>query len=192
MYLVAGLGNPGREYEGTRHNIGFMVLDYMSQKFGFNISKIKFKGLIGEYVLKGEKILFLKPSTFMNLSGESIREAADFYNIPKENIIIIYDDMALEVGRLRIRPSGSDGGHNGMKSIIYQLNSKDFPRVRVGIGKSNYDTVSHVLGKFSKDEKELIVNTIEMSSDAVQEIIENGVQSAMNKYNSYDASVSTK
>jgi PTH1 family peptidyl-tRNA hydrolase len=145
MYLVAGLGNPGREYEGTRHNIGFMVLDYMSQKFGFNISKIKLKGLIGEYVLKGEKILFLKPSTFMNLSGESIREAADFYNIPKENIIIIYDDMALEVGRLRIRPSGSDGGHNGMKSIIYQLNSKDFPRVRVGIGKSNYDTVSHVL-----------------------------------------------
>lgn len=187
MYLVVGLGNPGREYDGTRHNVGFMVIDYMSQKFGFNMSKIKFKGLLGEYVLNGEKILFLKPSTYMNLSGESVKAAAAFYSIPNENIIIVYDDIALDVGRLRIRPFGSDGGHNGMKSIIYQLNSKDFPRVRIGTGKPNYDIVSYVLGKFTKDEKEIISCVIKMSSDAVQEIIENNVQNAMNKFNNYNA-----
>lgn len=183
MYLVAGLGNPGREYEETRHNAGFMVLDYMADKYGFNISKIKFKGTIGEFIVNGEKVLFLKPSTYMNLSGESVREAAAFYNIPKENIIVVYDDMDLEVGRLRIRPSGSDGGHNGMKSIIYQLNTNEFPRVRIGIGKLGRDTVSHVLGKFTKDEKDTISWVIKMSSEAVEEIIKNGVQSAMNKYN---------
>lgn len=187
MYLVAGLGNPGREYEGTRHNAGFEVVEYMADKLDFDISKIKFKGLVGETIISGEKCLFLKPSTFMNLSGESVREAVDFYKIPLENVIIIYDDVSLDIGRLRIRPSGSDGGHNGMKSIIYQLNSNSFPRVRVGIGAPRGEMVSHVIGRFSKDEKQLINEVIEIASDAVIEIIKNGTQSAMNRYNSYKA-----
>ncbi|TDT63457.1 aminoacyl-tRNA hydrolase [Fonticella tunisiensis] len=188
MYLVAGLGNPGGEYEGTRHNVGFDVIDYLSDKLGFQVNKIKFKGSVGEYIVKGDKVLFLKPSTFMNLSGESIREAADFYKIPVENIIVVYDDVAIDVGRLRVRPSGSDGGHNGMKSIIYQLSSDKFPRVRVGIGASKGDMISHVLGKFSQEERKLIDEVIKAAADAVMEIIENGVQSAMNKYNSFKVS----
>lgn len=187
MYLVVGLGNPGREYEGTRHNAGFGVVEYMADKLGVDISRIKFKGLVGETIISGEKCLFLKPSTFMNLSGESVREAADFYKIPPENIIVVYDDVSMEVGRLRIRPSGSDGGHNGMKSIIYQLNSNSFPRVRVGIGAPSREMVSHVLGRFTQDEKPLIKEIIEIASDAVAEIIKNGTQSAMNRYNSYKA-----
>lgn len=183
MYLVAGLGNPGREYEGTRHNTGFDVINYMSEKMGFNVSKIKFKGLTGETFIGGKKVIFLKPSTFMNSSGESVREAAQFYGIPVENIIIIYDDTAIQVGRIRIRPSGSDGGHNGMKSIIYQLNSDQFPRIRVGIGARQGDMVSYVLGRFSKEERALVDKAIERAAKAVVEIIENNIQSAMNLYN---------
>jgi PTH1 family peptidyl-tRNA hydrolase len=183
MYLVAGLGNPGREYEGTRHNAGFDVIDYMSDSMGFKVSKIKFKGLTGEAFIGGEKVMFLKPSTFMNSSGESIREAAQFYGIPVEKIIIIYDDTAIQVGRVRIRASGSDGGHNGMKSIIYQLNSDSFPRVRVGIGEKRGDMVSYVLGRFSKEERALVDQAIEHAAKAVVEIIENNIQSAMNLYN---------
>lgn len=183
MYLVVGLGNPGREYEGTRHNAGFDVIDYMSEKMGFKVSKIKFKGLTGETFIGGEKVIFLKPSTFMNSSGESVREAVQFYGIPVENIIVIYDDMAIQVGRIRIRASGSDGGHNGMKSIIYQLNSDQFPRVRIGIGEKRGDVVSYVLGKFSKEERVLVDRAIERAAKAVVEIIENNIQSAMNLYN---------
>lgn len=188
MYLVVGLGNPGREYEGTRHNVGFEVVNNISEKLNFNISKIKFKGLVGESIIGGEKCIFLKPSTYMNLSGESVREAADFYKVPAENIIIIYDDVSIELGRIRIRPSGSDGGHNGMKSIIYHLNNDSFPRVRVGIGNPNYDIISYVLGRFMPEEKECISKAIIKASDAVLEIIENGIQSAMNKYNCFNAS----
>lgn len=187
MYLVVGLGNPGREYEKTRHNVGFDVIDYMAEKYNFDVNKIKFKGLLGEFNIDGEKLLFLKPSTFMNLSGESVREAAAFYKIPVENIIIVYDDIAIEAGRLRIRPSGSDGGHNGMKSIIYQLNSDKFPRVRVGVGGPRGSLVSHVLGKFTDEERKLVDEVIAASSEAVIEIIKNGPQSSMNKYNSFKA-----
>lgn len=187
MYLVVGLGNPGREYEGTRHNVGFEVVDDISKKLDFTVSRIKFKGLVGEKTIGNEKCIFLKPSTFMNLSGESVREAADFYKIPPENIIIVYDDVSIELGRIRIRTSGSDGGHNGMKSIIYQLSSDLFPRVRVGIGSPNYDMISYVLGKFMPEEKECISKTLTKASDAVLEIIENGLQSAMNKYNCFNA-----
>lgn len=188
MYLVAGLGNPGREYEGTRHNVGFSVIDYISDKFGIKISKIKFKGLIGEANIAGEKVLFLKPSTFMNLSGESVSEAAAFYKIPIHNIIIVYDDISIDFGRIRLRPSGSDGGHNGMKSIIYQLESDEFPRVRVGIGGPDINLVSYVLGKFKEEEVKKLPEIIEAASDAIIEIIENGIQSAMNKYNSFRVS----
>lgn len=187
MYLVVGLGNPGREYENTRHNVGFEVIDYMSQKYNFEVSKIKFKGLLGEYNLDGEKVLFLKPSTFMNLSGESLREAASFYKIPPENIIVVYDDIAIDVGRIRIRPSGSDGGHNGMKSIIYQLASDKFPRVRIGVGSPRGNLANYVLGRFSGEERGLIEETLKAASEAVVEIIKNGVQSSMNKYNSFKA-----
>lgn len=185
MYLVAGLGNPGREYEGTRHNMGFEVIDHLSAKLGFEVSKIKFKGLIGDISIAGEKTIFLKPSTFMNLSGISVCEAASFYKIPVQNIIIVYDDISIDFGRIRIRPSGSDGGHNGMKSIIYQLGSDEFPRVRVGIGGPDKNLVSYVLGKFREEEVKNLPEIVGNASNAVIEIIENGIQSAMNKYNSF-------
>ncbi|MCX7885451.1 MAG: aminoacyl-tRNA hydrolase [Caloramator sp.] len=183
MYLVAGLGNIGNKYDNTRHNVGFMVVDFISNKLDFKISKIKFKGLVGECIIGDEKVIFLKPSTYMNLSGESIREAVDFYKIPLSNIIVVYDDADIMFGRIRIRPSGSDAGHNGMKNIIYQLNSNEFPRVRVGIGSPDKNMIAHVLGKFSENEKEVLGKVIETSGEAVIEIIKNGIQSAMNKYN---------
>lgn len=188
MYLVAGLGNPGREYEGTRHNVGFEVIDYLSSKLGIEVSRIKFKGLMGDASIAGEKVIFLKPSTFMNLSGISISEAASFYKIPFQNIIVVYDDISIDFGRIRIRTSGSDGGHNGMKSIIYQLGNEDFPRIRVGIGGPDKNLVSYVLGKFRVDEVKSLPEVIEAASDAVLETIENGIQSAMNKYNSFRVS----
>lgn len=187
MKLVVGLGNPGREYENTRHNIGFDVIDYIADMVGANVNKIKFKGLLGEFICEGEKVLLLKPSTFMNLSGESVREAKDFYKIDDKDIIVVYDDIAIDVGRIRIRPSGSDGGHNGIKNIIYQLSSDKFSRVRVGVGAPKGDLVSHVLGKFTADERKIIDEVIKVSSEAVLEIIKNGVQSAMNKFNGYSA-----
>lgn len=183
MYLIVGLGNPGRDYEHTRHNVGFDAVDKLAEKLGVNVSKIKFKGLYGEGFLNGQKIILLKPSTFMNLSGESLIEAVSFFNIPEENIIVIYDDVDIKVGRLRIRPSGSDGGHNGMKNIIYHLQSLNFPRIRIGIGKPKNDMVNHVLGRFSKDEQEIIDKIIDIAADAAIEIVKNGVQSSMNKYN---------
>lgn len=187
MKLIVGLGNPGREYENTRHNIGFDVIDYLAERFGVNINKIKFKGLMGDFIYEGEKIILLKPSTFMNLSGESVREAMDFYKINIDDIVVVYDDIALDVGRIRIRPSGSDGGHNGIKNIIYQLNSDKFKRVRVGVGAPKGDLVSHVLGKFTQQERSVLEDVIKVSAEAVLDIIKNGVQSAMNKYNGYSA-----
>ena len=183
MYLIVGLGNPGRDYEHTRHNVGFDAVDKLAEKLGVNVSKIKFKGLYGETFLNGEKVILLKPSTFMNLSGESLIEAASFYNIPEGNILVIYDDVDIDVGRIRIRPSGSDGGHNGMKNIIYHLQNLNFPRIRIGIGKPKNDMVNHVLGRFSKDEQEIIDKIIDIAADAAIEIVKNGVQSSMNKYN---------
>jgi peptidyl-tRNA hydrolase, PTH1 family len=188
MYLVAGLGNPGREYEGTRHNVGFEAIDYLSQKLNFEVSKIKFKGKIGEKKINGDRVIFLKPSTYMNLSGDSVREAAVFYKIPPQNIIIVYDDVAIEVGRIRIREAGSDGGHNGMKSIIYQIGSDGFPRVRIGVGAPKGDMVAHVLGGFRPEEKKPIVEAIVAAGDSVLEIIQSGIQSSMNKYNSFRCS----
>jgi peptidyl-tRNA hydrolase, PTH1 family len=188
MYLVVGLGNPGREYAGTRHNVGFEAIDYLATKLNFDVSKIKFKGVLGEKNVNGQKVIFLKPSTFMNLSGESVREAAAFYKIPIENIVVVYDDVALDVGRIRIREKGSDGGHNGMKSIICQLASDNFPRVRIGIGSARGSMVSHVLGGFRQEEREDIIKAIMAAGEAAIEIITNGTQSSMNKYNSFKTS----
>ena len=187
MYLIAGLGNPGKEYEGTRHNAGFGVIDLLSSKLDIKISKNKFKGLYGEGFLDNEKVILLKPLTYMNLSGESICEVASFYNIPVSNIIVIYDDIYIDIGKIRIRKSGSDGGHNGMKSIMFSLQSKDFPRIRVGTGLPDKDLVSYVLGKFKGDDAEKVKAAQEASAEAAIDIIKNGIQSAMNRYNCFNA-----
>lgn len=183
MYLIVGLGNPGREYARTRHNVGFVAADYLAQCYNIQTDRLKFKGEVGEGRIAGEKCLILKPHTYMNLSGESVRDCAAFYKIPPENIIVMYDDVALNVGAVRIRPSGSDGGHNGMKSIIYLLNSDSFPRVRFGVGAAEHNMVDHVLGRFSEEDGKLVTAAIKQVKDIIPEIITNGVQSAMNKFN---------
>lgn len=188
MYLIAGLGNPGKEYESTRHNVGFMALDIISEKLGTTVNKVKFKGLLGEAMYHREKMLLLKPLTFMNLSGQSVADALNFYKIPLDNLIVVYDDMDLPVGRLRIRSDGSGGGHRGMDSIIYQLSSDKFCRIRIGIGRpeGQKDAVNHVLGKFYGEEIEKIKDTIETAAEAALSIVSDGVDQAMNIYNGFE------
>ena len=186
MYIIAGLGNPGKQYDMTRHNIGFHTIDYMADKLNVKVKKLKFKGLYADAVIGGEKAILLKPTTFMNLSGESIREFAAFYKIPVENIIVINDDINLAAGRLRIRAKGSAGGHNGLKSIIYQLNSDNFPRIRVGVDsplREKMDLADFVLARFGKEEIPVLEESIIRAAKAVEEIISHGTDSAMNKYN---------
>lgn len=186
MYLIAGLGNPGREYVGTRHNIGFEVADALCSKFDIKLNKEKFRTVFGSGIIAGEKVIVAKPLTYMNLSGESIREIAEWYKIDNENIIIIYDDISLPVGKLRIREKGSAGGHNGIKNIIYQLNTDVFPRIKIGTGmpqNPEYDIKDYVLGHFSKEETEILIKTAVRAVGAVEEIISAGAKSAMNKFN---------
>lgn len=186
MYLVAGLGNPGSEYNMTRHNIGFSVIDYIADQNNVKIKKLKYKSLFGEINISGEKVILAKPQTYMNLSGESIREFASFYKIPVENIIIICDDISLPPGKIRVRRKGSAGGHNGLKSIIYLLNSDEFPRIKIGVGSpehKDHDLADFVLGRFAKDEIPVLEDSIIRTSKAINEIISRGVDSAMNKYN---------
>ncbi len=186
MYLVIGLGNPGRQYDMTRHNIGFHTIDYIADQYRVKVNKLKYKALYGECSIGGEKTLLIKPQTYMNLSGESIIDFVNFYKIPVENIIVISDDINLDAGRLRIRPKGSAGGHNGLKSIIYMLQSDEFPRIRMGVGAprhEDYDLADFVLGRFTKDEIPVMEDAIQRASKAVEEIIKNGAQSAMNRYN---------
>ena len=186
MYLVAGLGNPGREYDMTRHNIGFEVIDYIADKYKIKVKKLKFKSLYQKAELAGEEVILMKPQTYMNLSGESIRDAAAFYKIPPEKIIIISDDINLEKGRIRVRKSGSAGGHNGLKSIIYQLSSENFVRVRIGVGdkeNENQELADYVLSRFTKEEIPLFEKAIINAAGAIEETIKNGAESAMNLYN---------
>ena len=186
MYIIAGLGNPGKNYAGTRHNIGFDTLDVIASKNNIKFNKTKFRADFGEGIIGGEKVILVKPQTFMNLSGESIRPLRDFYKVPDENIIIIYDDISLPLGKLRLRGKGSAGGHNGMKSIIYQLNTDVFPRLKIGVGApphEDYDLADYVLGKFGKDEIEILTKTIDKVNDAVESIIRNGVEKTMSKFN---------
>lgn len=185
MYIIAGLGNPGRDFENTRHNAGFDVVDYLGEKHGIKINKIKFKGLCGEGIIGTEKVLLIKPQTYMNLSGESILDAVQFYKLDINNLIVIFDDVSIPLGRMRIRPSGSDGGHNGMKSIIYLLGENSFPRIRVGIGAPQYDMVDYVIGKFNPEDRKIIDEVIKVSAEAAETIVERGIQDAMNQYNSY-------
>ena len=188
MFLIVGLGNPGKEYEGTRHNIGFEAIDYIADKYNIELNRIKFKGIFGEGMINGKKVILLKPTTYMNLSGESIREVVNFYKISNEDIIVIYDDISLEVGRLRIREKGSHGGHNGIKSIIANLSSDVFPRVKIGVGGPKGDLVSHVLGKFSNSEIEVLRESIMATSEAVATILSRDTKEAMNKFNGFKAS----
>jgi len=185
MFLVVGLGNPGSEYSNTRHNVGFDVIDLLSSEYNISTNRIKFKGMYGEGNIGGEKVILLKPTTYMNLSGESITEVVSFYKIPKENIIVIYDDISLEVGRMRIRMNGSAGGHNGIKSIICHLSSEEFTRIKIGVGQPQGDLVAHVLGKIPKEQRENLQKVYEASMNAVETIIKLGAQEAMNKYNAF-------
>lgn len=183
MILIVGLGNPGKQYEQTRHNIGFDVIDYMANKYNIDVNREKFKGLCGEGFIENKKVILLKPLTYMNLSGESIRELANFYKLENDEIIVVYDDISLDIGKLRIREKGSAGGHNGIKSIIQNLGGDKFPRVKVGVGQHKDNLVNHVLGKFSKEDREHVEKVIPVVSDAITEIVKNDAKESMNKFN---------
>ncbi|OOM82057.1 peptidyl-tRNA hydrolase [Clostridium puniceum] len=187
MFLIVGLGNPGREYEDTRHNIGFKVVDNIAREYNIEINRQKFKGTYGEGFIDGEKIILLKPTTYMNLSGESVREVVDFYNLDNEDILVIYDDISLEIGTLRIREKGSAGGHNGIKSIIAHLGSEVFPRIKVGVGQPAGDLVKYVLGKFTKEEADVLSESVNASTKAAKEIIKTDAKTAMNQFNGFKA-----
>lgn len=188
MFLIVGLGNPGKEYDKTRHNIGFECIDYLSNKYNIELNRIKFKGIYGEGFINNKKVILLKPTTFMNLSGESIREVVNFYKLNPEEVIVIYDDISLEVGRIRIREKGSAGGHNGIKSIIQNLSTDVFPRIKVGVGQPKGDLVSHVLGRFSKEEEEILKESVEASTKAIEIIVREDTKEAMNRLNGFKAS----
>ena len=186
MYIIAGLGNPGRRYVNTRHNVGFDVIDVLSAKHKIKLKKRGRQALYGEGVIAGEKVVLVKPQTYMNLSGECIRDMREFYKTGGSRIIVVYDDVDLPVGTVRLRPKGGSGGHNGIKSIIYQLQSEDFPRVKVGISvprHEDYDTADFVLAKFTKAEVKQLIPAAIKACDAIEEIIKSGIDSAMNKYN---------
>jgi len=185
MYLVVGLGNPGDKYRYTKHNAGFMVLDYFASVHNISISKLKHKALTGEGQIGQEKIVLAKPQTFMNLSGESVLELMNWYKEDISRLIVVYDDIDLEPGRIRIRPEGSSGTHNGMKSIIYLMNSDKFSRIRIGIGKQpDYmDLADYVLSRFTDEEIPLMEEAVKKAALAIEEIIKKDVASAMNKYN---------
>lgn len=184
MRVIVGLGNPGNQYKGTRHNVGFDVIDYLADSHNIDIHKIKHKAMIGEGMIGQEKVMLVKPQTFMNLSGRSILEILQFYKIKPEQMIIVYDDIDIEIGRLRIRTKGSAGTHNGMKSVLYEIQSDVFPRIRVGIGKPEYaDLIHYVMGKFSQEDRELIDAAIKKAAEAIETIIKEGMNMAMNRYN---------
>lgn len=184
-FIVVGLGNPGSAYDNTRHNIGFSAVDYIAEKTGAKITKAKFSALLGTWEYEGKKVMLLKPQTFMNLSGDAVGPRAKFYKIPPENVIIIYDDVSLPVGKMRIRRKGSRGGHNGIKSIINHI-GENFPRVKIGVGEKphpDYDLAAWVLGKFGTDDKKTLQEEYEKVFDAVKLIIDGKTDKAMNLYN---------
>lgn len=183
--IIVGLGNPDKIYVGTRHNAGFEVIDKLAYDYNINVNKGKFKGIIGEGNINTKKVTLLKPLTYMNLSGESVKEAINWYKYTNNDIIVIYDDISLDIGEIRIRKKGSAGGHNGMKNIIYHLNTDEFIRVRIGIGNKpkNLDLASYVLSRFSKAEMPIIIEGFTKAAEAVLTILDEGTEAAMNKYN---------
>ena len=186
MYIIAGLGNPTKEYEGTRHNVGFDVIDRLSERYNIDVTMEKHRALIGKGMIAGQKVILVKPQTYMNLSGESVGGIVNYYKIdPESDLLVIYDDISLDVGQLRIRKKGSAGGHNGIKSIIAHLGTTVFPRIKVGVGEKpkNYDLADYVLGHFSKQERELMEEGYEHASDAVEQIVQGEIEAAMNVFN---------
>lgn len=186
MYLIAGLGNPGKQYERTRHNMGFDTIDELVDRHRIPGSGIQHKAMYGKGMIAGEKVILAKPLTYMNLSGDSIREFINYYKMdPETELIVIYDDIDLEPGQIRIRKKGSAGGHNGMKSIISQIGTQNFYRVKVGVGAkpAGWDLADYVLGRFSTKEREEVDKAIEEAADAVEVILGEGIDAAMNKYN---------
>ena len=184
MFVIAGLGNPGKKYENTRHNMGFLVVDRIAEKTGIKVNKIEHKALVGDGMISGHKALLVKPQTYMNLSGVSLREIVDYYGVNMSDLIVIYDDFDLETGAIRIRKKGSAGSHNGMKSVIGHLGSGEFPRLRIGIGKSGLlDWKDFVIGKVASQEKGTIAGAVDRAADAVICILEKGIDKAMNEYN---------
>lgn len=181
--MIVGLGNPGSEYAKTRHNVGFMLIDKLAENLKVTVNKSKYKALIGEAQIGQEKVLLVKPQTFMNLSGEAVGSLARWYKLNATEIVVVYDDMDLPLGKLRIRSAGGSGGHNGMKSIISALGTEDFPRMRIGIGKNQFNSVNHVLGKFNAEEAEGIEVAIEQTLQAVQMWVRQDINASMNKYN---------
>ncbi len=186
-FLVVGLGNPVKKYAFTRHNSGFLCVDMLAEKYDFTVKKLKFKSLLGDAEIGGHRCLVLKPQTYMNLSGEAVRDAAQFYKIPPERIVVLFDDVSLDVGKIRIRRKGTDGGHNGIKNIIYHLNSDRFPRIKIGVGKKphpDYDLADWVLSEFKKDEEAPLKTALENACAALELMLDGKIDDAMNQYNS--------
>ena len=185
MYIIVGLGNPEPEYSNTRHNMGFDTINKIAKKYNIEFSKTKFKGIYGTGTIEGEKVILLKPQTFMNLSGKSIKEIIDFYKLNTNNLIIIYDDIDIEPGIIKLRKTGGPGTHNGMKSVIKEIGTEKFPRVRVGIGKPEHkgDLINYVIGKISEENRIILDKSTDLARDAVIEIIKNGMDKAMNLFN---------
>lgn len=187
-WLIVGLGNPGKEYDRTRHNCGFRAIDILAEHLGCKIDKGKFQGLYGQTVYKGTKLFLLKPQTFMNLSGRSVLQLSAYYNIPPQRIIVLFDDISLDVGRLRVRADGSAGGHNGIKSLIQELGSQAFPRVKIGVGAKpnpNMDLADWVLSTFTSAEQKAVDASLKPAGEAALCIIEHGVPQAANNYNGF-------
>ncbi len=185
MYVIIGLGNPGKKYEKTRHNVGFRVIDRLSKDWGVSVKKVQFQSLVGETFYAGEKVVLIKPQTYMNESGRAVVELQRYYQVPPENLIVIYDDIDFEVGVLKVRKRGSAGSHNGMKSVIFQLQTDVFPRVRIGIGKqpSYMDLANYVLSGFTTKEEKTLDEVLKAACDAVETIVEKDVEQSMNQTN---------
>lgn len=186
MFIIAGLGNPTREYEGTRHNVGFDVIDRLAARYNIDVDVKKHRALIGKGMIAGQKVILAKPQTYMNLSGESIRSILDYYKVdPETELIVIYDDISLEPGKIRIRKKGSAGGHNGIKNIIAQLGTQNFQRIKVGVGEKpkGWDLADYVLGHFSKEDRGLVDDALKRAAGAVELMIQGEVDQAMNQFN---------
>ena len=190
MYIRAGLGNPGKKYEETRHNMGFMAVDFLAEKYDIKVNKIRFRALTGEGRIAGQKVLLLKPQTYMNLSGESIRLALEYYKVSPQELIVIYDDIDIQAGMIRIRKKGSAGTHNGMRNILYHIRTEDFPRIRVGIGSGRKeDMIDYVTGSVPKNEITLLKEAADKAACGAACIVEKGIEKAMTEYNIKSAGI---
>lgn len=185
MYLIVGLGNPESEYKNTRHNMGFDTINILAEKYNIEINKNKFSALVGEGQIEGEKVFLIKPQTFMNLSGDSVIQFVNFYKVNIENVIVIYDDMDIEAGKIKVRPKGGSGSHNGMKSVVNRLGSENFPRIRVGIGKPQFenDIINYVIGSIPEKERNILKESTKTAAEAVSSILKIGIDNTMNKFN---------